>query len=576
MMLWDLENDKQILKFEAHSDLFTVEFSRDGQTLATGGWDGALKLWHVKHNRERTFLSEPTILNFDKNMTYDNLAFSPNGKLLATNGGKTVPIWDVVERRLVSQLVGHTGDALCVAFSTDGTLATGGTHKSIRLWNVTTGQQIAEFGVAELDRHEGSVNSVAFSPDGFKLASGSSDNTVKVWDVATGALQATLRGHANAVTRVAFSPDGATLASASADGAVKLWNTQQPKESPTTLRGHAGHVLDLAFSPNGKVLASAGGGSADEEVRLWDLNLPSQRETFDGLQVPFHSRGDALTSWTSEGIPQLCDNSTDQESHELASPDACSVVHSPDGSYFATGNTDGAVEIHFRKSGEKQVLPGKHGGPVVHVLFSPDGKTLVSQGGPPRMHVLMIRNAATACVLASMDVSRYAYPVFSPDSKVLATVIENRRTNVYSIKLWSSTGEELATIIDQPDIPFFSLAFSAGGEMLAAGSVFGEITVWDVSSGEELLKSFKAHTSNVFCLAFSPNSKRLASCSDDRTVKLWDLPTGDHMITLIGHRHSVWSVGFSPDGHTLASASAGGVVNLSTAATKEEVGAVDW
>jgi WD40 repeat protein len=144
-----------------------------------------------------------------------------------------------------------------------------------------------------------------------------------------------------------------------------------------------------------------------------------------------------------------------------------------------------------------------------------------------------------------------------------------------SIKLWSTTGEELATIIDQP-VPYFSLAFSADGAMLAAGSVFGKITVWDVSSGEELLKSFKAHTSNVFCLAFSPDGKRLASCSDDRSVKLWDLPTGDHMITLKGHRRRVWSVGFSPDGNTLASATDGGVVNLWTAATKEEVRAVDW
>ncbi len=164
----------------------------------------------------------------------------------------------------VARLTGQTGSVTSVAFSPDGkTLASGSTDDTIRLWNMATHQPIGQ----PLKGHTGSVTSVAFSPDGKTLASGSFDHTLRLWDVATRRpIGQPFSGQSALVASVAFSPDGKTLASGGADGTVRLWDvaTHQPIGQP--LKGHTGSVTSVAFSPDGKTLAS---GSFDHTIRLW-------------------------------------------------------------------------------------------------------------------------------------------------------------------------------------------------------------------------------------------------------------------------------------------------------------------
>ena len=563
--LWRRDDYSEICTLEAGFLIKGVAFSPDSQMLATGDWDGALKLWQREGGNQLDIVRAPVILSEDSQMAYHCLAFSPSGELLASNRGEKVPIWNVVERRIVDELEGHERTVTCVAFSSVGTLATGSADKTVRLWDVGSRQQVAILG-----DHEGGVTSVAFSPDDATLASCSADNTVKLWDVGTGKLRAMLEGHSDTVASVAFSPDGRTLASASADGTVKLWDLRTHKES-NTLKGHSGHVYHVTFSPEGKTLASTG---TDGNVRLWDYPIRVEQDTFAAHNLAYYSRGNALTAWTAEDLPRVCDSSVDQTIHSLRRSDTNCVARSADGTSFATGNEDGTVEVHLLNSSEKPLFRERHKGRVHQLTFSLDGKTLASVGGPNRQHELKLWDAATCKVIASTDVFWGAYPVYSSDSKLLAIVNEQRPARLYSIQLWDMTGKKLTTIIDQQEIPFFSLAFSPDGKNLAAGSVFGEITVWNVSNvaaTKKMLGPFKGHTSNVYCLAFSPDNNRLASCGLDRTVKLWDVFTGDEMITLKGHRRGVRSVGFSPDGNTLASASADDVVKLWRVAAEEEV-----
>ena len=277
------------------------------------------------------------------NREVNSVAFSPDGRLLASGGGdKTVRLWDPATGEHQRTLAGHTGPVATVAFSPDGRLlASGGGDDTVRLWDPATGEH-----QRTLAGHTARVNGVAFSPDGTLLAS-AGDDTVRLWDPATGEHQRTLAGHVGLVFEVAFSPDGTLLASAG-DGTVRLWDPATG-EHQRTLAGHTGLVLEVAFSPDGTLLAS---GSSDDTVRLWDPATGEHQRTLaghtgSGSGVAFSPDGTLLASGSSDKTVRLWDPATGWLCpHPTGQTKRiCCVAFSPDGRLLASGSSDKTVRL---------------------------------------------------------------------------------------------------------------------------------------------------------------------------------------------------------------------------------------
>jgi hypothetical protein len=245
------------------SSVRSVALASDGATLASGDYEGTVKLWDVATGAELRTLT-------GHNVSVESVAFASDGATLASGGlDGTIRIWRVATGAGLRTLAGHEMSVESISFAPDGTiLVSGDLEGTIRFWDVATGVKLRT-----LAGHEVSVESVAFSPDGTTLASGDLEGTIKFWDIATGTERRSVTGFKTAVESVAFAPDGATLASGGLDGTIKFWDVATGAER-RTLTGSKISVDSVAFLADGSILAS---GGDDVTIRLWkpELNATS-------------------------------------------------------------------------------------------------------------------------------------------------------------------------------------------------------------------------------------------------------------------------------------------------------------
>jgi WD40 repeat protein len=301
---------------------------------------------------------------------------SPSGNI-SNSSGKFV---------LAKTLIGHSskiyndgsieGKVSSVAFSPDGkTLASGSHDATIKIWNVSTGELITT-----LKGHSNSVNSVAFSPDSKIVASGSHDKTVKIWNVSRAELFTTKR-HFNSVNSVVFSPNGKTLASGSSDKTIKIWNVSTGQEI-TTFKSNSNLFSSVAFNPDGKTLASCGG---DTTIKIWNVSTRQLITTLNAHSsnvnfVKFNPDNKTLASSSFDNTIKIWNVATWQEITTLNGHSGLvnSVTFSPDGKTLASGSRDNTIKIWNVAIGQEITTLKGHSRTVESVAFSPDGKTLAS------------------------------------------------------------------------------------------------------------------------------------------------------------------------------------------------------
>ncbi|KAG9002787.1 hypothetical protein FRB93_011389 [Tulasnella sp. JGI-2019a] len=366
---------------------------------------------------------------------------------------------------------------------------------------VRLGQEMGWDPCLRVVRVGSEVFSIAFSPNGDRLASGSVDGVVRLLDVQTGTVVGSLRGHSGLVRSVVFSPAGDRLASGCVDKTVRMWDVQTGAEV-ATLQGHTDQISSVAFSPKGDSLASA---SYDKTIRLWAAQTGTEVAVLGGR----NSNVDC-------------------------------VVFSPDGNLLASGSWDALVHVWDVNTGAEVSILNGHWSHVTSIAFSPNGDRLASGSYD---HTARIWDMQTGAVLATLSGHRdwINSIAFSPQGDRLASSSVDNST-----RLWdAATGVELSRLKGHSS-HVSSVVFSPKGDRLASGSGDTTIRLWDVEPGVEFTP-LKCHSGSVVSVKFSSKGDRLASGAYDNTVRLWNVHPGAEVATLEGDS-LVSFVSFSPDG----------------------------
>jgi WD40 repeat protein len=477
--LWDPATGKEVRRLpEEDQAVHSLAFSPDGKTLAAGGDWGLVRLFDVATGKELR-----TIKAHQRGVW--SVAFSPDGKMLATGGrDEAARLWDPITGKELRTLPHNEGDVDAVAFSPDGKLlATGGHGDKVRLWDPATGDE-----VRSLPTQGGLVVTLAFSPDGKTLVAGAG-NALRVWDVKTGKEQMPLDGHEQGVHDVAFSPDGKALVSASTDETARLWDLASGKESRRFPCTHFGPAV--GFSLDGKTLALGSGDSNKVTVALWDTATGKARHEVNGHRVAaFSPDGKRLLVARVGGELVLHDAATAAEvrrfehKHDFIHEYAEAAVFFPDGKSIAAVDDwgdryvwdaeSGKVRLHLRNdSGQASKL--------LAVAVSPSGR-LVASGGGKHRHIDLwdpVTGRAVRALSGHGDpddrtVTEVNALAFSPDGRSLASAGDDG-----AVILWEVvTGAKRLTLRGHGSA-VNSVAFSPDGKSLASGGRDSSVLVWD-------------------------------------------------------------------------------------------------
>jgi WD40 repeat protein len=463
--------------------------------------------------------------------------------------------------------------------------------------------------------HTKGVNSVAFSPEGRRVISGSSDRKIRIWNAFNGREMAVLEGHTGSVQSVAFSPDGRYIASGSRDGSVRIWDADDGLEVTVIRDQGPGWVFSVAFSPDGQCVIF-GCSHRTLGFSMLNMNTVCQTVELEGhskgvTAVAFCRSGQRVLSGSLDKTVRLWDSRTYKQMvvWEGHTDYVRSVAFSPDGELAVSGSDDRTVCVWNVLTGSRISTLTGHSDCVRTVAFAPDGKRVLSGSRDRTVRIWpnIRASAGKELILLEGRESHVNSAVFSSHGQRVVTGSEDG-----AVRIWnplSSCSSELVTepVVGNPAIR--AVAISADGTRAASAHPHDHaLYLWDLVSSDspepgetpnstlfrvlnplhvpqELHnepdvtpvwpRKLGGHTASVVSLAFSPDARHLVSGSWDKSVRIWDALLGKPLAQLKGHSDFVHFVSFSPSAEHVLSLSYDATARVWDVATATQVAMLD-
>jgi WD40 repeat protein len=419
----------------------------------------------------------------------------------------------------------------------------------------------------ELEGHESSINSVAYTPDGAHVVTASSDMTVRLWETAGGKEIRVLSGHTGQVTSVTVDPSGRMVLSGAADNAIRLWDLPRPDPLLQLAEGTEGLLRGMGISPDAKLLVT---GGDDMIVRVWSLvdskeqyQLKGHREKI--LEIAYRADGNQLASSDQAGVVKLWDPLQRSEIHQLGAHEGPLrlLAYHPNNQQLVTAGDDGVV-----RTWQLAILPTRqfpvHETAVSRVRFSANNQSLITSDGA-QLAIYTVADQKLARVLEGQVGEVVAINRAGNDSLVASGNVTGQ------VRFWNMADGQDRFTVQASGQPVSDIVFHADNVRVTTSHRDGTVHLWKLPVAPVPMEG---HAAGITTITFRPDGLQIASGSEDKSVRLWNPAGGAEPILLAGHEAIISEVIYRPDGQQLVSADQQGVVKIWNPANGEQLASI--